>query len=53
MWEAGDIPVPASSGQKSKGGQDESDPGRVFQHQQQLKLRREINCQEYLPPKNP
>ena len=26
MWEAGDIPVPASSGQQSKGGQGESDP---------------------------
>ena len=26
MWEAGDIPVPASSDQQSKGGQSESDP---------------------------
>ena len=56
VWES---VVPARSGQQSKGGGASPIPpnlswvGRVFQHQQQLKLRRETNCQEYLPPKNP
>ena len=59
MWEAGDIPVPASSGQQSKGGQSESDPtqpvmgGQGISTSTTSKVKTIKNCQEYRQPKNP